>query len=89
MNCTLRLDQLWDNLDWNRKFNSPVTNDPAEGGKIIHVWYAKPEDIAEAAEVLSSLEEETDEVVRSGYYAEYSSGPALTIIETNWDEIDN
>jgi hypothetical protein len=85
----MTLDQVWDNLDWNRKFfNSPVTDDPAEG-KIIHVWRTNPEDIAEAAEVLFSLEEETDEVVRSAYYAQYSSGPAITIIETNWNEIDN
>jgi hypothetical protein len=87
MNCIL--DQVWTNLDWNRKFNSPVTDDPAEG-KIIYVWYAdKPNEVAEAAQVLATLEEETEVVVRSAYYAEYSRSAALTIIETNWSEIDN
>jgi hypothetical protein len=80
MTTTTTLDQIFEKLDWNRKFQQPLTDEP--NGRILYVWYEdKPSGVKEAAAILAGLQEEGDGVVRAAYYAQYSRCAALTVVE--------
>ncbi len=81
------LEEIWNKLEWGRKFERVI---PEEDIKYVFHAYSR-EEVDQAREILGVLEEEGtdengDEVWRAAHLASYSSGEAIVITESVWDD---